>query len=253
MRRISLAFVLIVSLAGCNGPIAEPARLGAAPPPGRVIGFNPSSVGLPAAVGTTVYDSGGVISWYKYGTSNTAWRPVPVSQLVSADPSVSPGLKAPVGYLVTKNDGSAAWTKIASDDTGWQPVTNGLTLVRSPVFSLLSTGNTNVTMPLLSGKHFVVMTARLSLLTRDSTTVSTGPTLDWKQNGTTIDAFTIPMSAGTFNTNLPLPISFALAVSNTYSEIDTTTYPLQIGVTVAVSGGGITTANAQVEVMGYYQ
>lgn len=121
MKRLLSILLVGFALFGCGPQSAAPTRVGIATPPpsGRTITFDPSVVGLPAAIGTTVYDSAGVISWTKYAVSNTAWRPVPVSPLVTGDPSQAPGLKAPIGFTVTMNDGTASWIKKTSSDTGW--------------------------------------------------------------------------------------------------------------------------------------
>ncbi len=118
-------WVLVAAIAamvggGCHkGPVHSRVGVAVMPPPGRVIGFDPSVVGLPGAISDTVYDAAGIISWIKYGASNTAWRPVPVSQMVTGDPSQAPGLKAPIGFVVTMTDGSASWIKKTTSDTGW--------------------------------------------------------------------------------------------------------------------------------------
>ena len=120
MKIARLVLVVAALALGCReAPVHSRVGVAVTPPPGRVIGFDPSSVGLPGAISDTVYDSAGIISWIKYGTSNTAWRPVPVSQMVTGDPSQAPGLKAPLGFVVTKTDGSASWIKATTSDTGW--------------------------------------------------------------------------------------------------------------------------------------
>jgi hypothetical protein len=120
--------LILAALGGCwPRPEPIPHRLGVAAPaavPGQTINYDPTvSPGLAADINVTVYDSGGVFSWLKYDTPNTAWRPVPVSTLVKSDPSQAPGLKAPIGFVVTKIDGTASWIKSTSSDTGW--VMNG--------------------------------------------------------------------------------------------------------------------------------
>ena len=122
MKLARLALVVVALALGCReAPVHSRVGVAVVPPPGRVVGFDPSAVGLPGAIADTVYDSAGVVSWIKYGTSNTAWRPVPVSQMVTGDPSQSPGLKAPIGFQVTMFDGSASWSKTTTSDTGWTP------------------------------------------------------------------------------------------------------------------------------------
>jgi len=124
MKVQPLLLAALIAVSSCKSAAHKPSvGLMATPPPnGRVIGFDPSVVGLPGAISDTVYDSAGIISWVKYDTANTAWRPVPVSQFVTGDPSQAPGLKAPIGFVVTMTDGSASWVKSTASDTGW--VTN---------------------------------------------------------------------------------------------------------------------------------
>ncbi len=90
------------------------------PVSGRTIDFDPSSLGLAGAIGDVVYDSGGVFAWRKYATGATSWLAIPVSNLVTADPSLSPGLKAPAGAMVYKTDGTLAWSKFGPNATDWQ-------------------------------------------------------------------------------------------------------------------------------------
>lgn len=91
----------------------------ASPVSGRTINFDPSVVGLAGAISDVVYDGGGVYAWRKYGTGSTQWLAIPVSSIVTADPTQAPGLKAPIGYIVYKSDGTAVWSKTSSSDTGW--------------------------------------------------------------------------------------------------------------------------------------
>ena len=139
MKVKPLLLAAILAVASCRGAAHRPSvGLMATPPPsGRVIGFDPSVVGLVGAIGDTVYDSAGIISWVKYDTANTAWRPVPVSQMVTGDPSQAPGLQGPVGFVVTMNDGSKSWQKRSASSTDWVSVpTSGGGTVKSAVLPL---------------------------------------------------------------------------------------------------------------------
>ena len=151
MKVKPLLLAAILAVASCRGAAHRPSvGLMATPPPsGRVIGFDPSVVGLVGAIGDTVYDSAGIICWVKYDTANTAWRPVPVSQMVTGDPSQAPGLQGPVGFVVTMNDGSKSWQKRSASSTDWVsvPTSGGGGIVDGGVLAPLS-GNGSVATPL---------------------------------------------------------------------------------------------------------
>lgn len=76
MKRLILAALLpLVLLSACG----DNTRLGIVTPPERTVNYDPSSVdgGLAAPVGFQVNSALGDKSWTKFGTTNSAWLPVP--------------------------------------------------------------------------------------------------------------------------------------------------------------------------------
>lgn len=259
MRKI-LPLLLLLA-ASCNVPAP---RVGASPPPGRVIGFDPSVVGLPAALNTTVYDSGGVISWVKYGAANTAWRPVPVSTLTAVDPTTGSGLKAPIGYVVSSVDGTSAWMKTGTGDTAWQSWPGALGSLPSgnaALFSCYSTGTIDLTAAGVydvnfpatgnGGKTFHAAITRIEVDSKSGTATGNA-SYTYSQNGVNFSgsAYTVAVATSLINNATTFP--FTTTLTSTVPAIDPTiAHALQFNVTAGLSG--ITSCSGRYVVCGYWR
>lgn len=80
MKTARVIVLALAALVGACSPskVPAPGKMGAAPPPGRVVYSDPSvSPGVRGAVGEVVYLGDGTASWVKNGTGDTAWSTFP--------------------------------------------------------------------------------------------------------------------------------------------------------------------------------
>ncbi len=101
--------------------------------------------------------------------------------------------------------------------------------------------------PLRAGKRFVCQLFRLVLITRDAT-LTTSPTLNVAQNG--VDLATPSFTPGTLN-SVPAP-SETNAGPTTVQAPDMTSFPMQVHITTAAAGAGLTSCTGYYLITGIY-
>lgn len=104
--------------------------------------------------------------------------------------------------------------------------------------------------PAVAGKKLVTAAGRFVILTRDAN-VTVGPIWAFAQNGVDFTATGVTPAPGTFNV-ATVPNVLA-SLPTVFPLVDTSVHPLQLHVTQAASGGGVTTFTGYIEIVGTYQ
>lgn len=101
--------------------------------------------------------------------------------------------------------------------------------------------------PLAPGKLFVCQVGRVILLTRNAA-LTTSPSLNVAQNG--VDLASPAFTPGTFN-SVPAPSETA-GLPTTVQCPDMTSFPLQLHLTTAAAGAGLTSCTGYYLITGIY-
>lgn len=122
-------------------------------------------------------------------------------------------------------------------------------VVETPVIDLTATGVTSFVMPLQASRKFVIIAARLYILTRDAA-LTTAPSLTFQQNGSAINASQATSTASINSFAAPANASLSSAF---IQAPDMTSFPISVNITVGGAGTGLTTFTGKVVLIGYYE
>lgn len=172
-----------------------------------------------------------------YATTSQVFAALSILPSIAGGAQGAQGAQGSQGATGTGSQG-AQGAQGAQGSQGAQGAQANTPIVYTATVDLMTPGFYNFNTPLVAGKKFIFITGRLLIQTRDAS-LTTGPTLLLAQNG--VDSSqAVALSTANINSQAaPTNISATWTISGGLPDM--TTNPMQLHVSVAAAGAGLTT------------